>query len=45
MVFMSPDDFVETAGKNDIVDLLISKLIKQTGNGLPKPPGSGGAEG
>ncbi len=34
MVFMSPDDFAETAGQNDVVDLLISKLIKQTGNGL-----------
>ena len=34
MVFMSPDDFAETAGQNDVVDLLISKLIKQTGNGV-----------
>ncbi|MHB1324724.1 MAG: hypothetical protein ACYC0L_00710 [Thermoleophilia bacterium] len=32
MVFMSPDDFEETAGRNDVVDLLISKLIKQTGD-------------
>ncbi len=32
MVFMSPDDFAETAGRNDVVDLLISKLIKQTGD-------------
>lgn len=34
MVFMSPDDFTETAGKNDSIDLLISKLIKQTGDGI-----------
>lgn len=34
MIFMSPDDFDETAGRNDVVDLLISKLIKQTGNGV-----------
>jgi hypothetical protein len=34
MVFMSPDDFVEMAGQNDVVDLLIQKLIKQTGDGL-----------
>lgn len=34
MVFMSPDDFAEMAGQNDIVDLLIHKLIKQTGDGL-----------
>ncbi len=34
MVFMSPDDFAEKAGQNDVVDLLISKLIKQTGNGV-----------
>lgn len=33
MVFMSPDDFAETAAQNDAIDLLISKLIKQTGNG------------
>lgn len=32
MVFMSPDDFTETAGKNDIINLLISKLINQTGD-------------
>ena len=32
MVFMTPDDFAETAGQNDVVDLLIAKLIKQTGN-------------
>lgn len=32
MVFMNPDDFAETAGQNDVVDLLIAKLIKQTGN-------------
>jgi|LQYC01.1.fsa_nt_gi hypothetical protein len=32
MVFMSPDDFDETAGRNDFRDLLISKLIKQTGD-------------
>ena len=35
MVFMSPDDFAETAGQNDVVNLLISKLIKQTGDGVP----------
>lgn len=34
MVFMSPDDFAETAGQNDVADLLISKLIKQTGDGV-----------
>ena len=34
MVFMSPDDFAEMAGQNDIVDLLIHKLIKQTGDGF-----------
>jgi len=32
MVFMTPDDFAETAGRNDVLDLLISKLIKQTGD-------------
>jgi len=32
MVFMSPDDFAETAGQNNVVDLLIAKLIKQTGD-------------
>jgi len=32
MVFMSSDDFAETAGQNDVVDLLISKLIEQTGD-------------
>lgn len=32
MIFMSPDDFAETAGRTDAVDLLISKLIKQTGD-------------
>lgn len=32
MIFMSADDFAETAGQNDVVDLLISKLIKQTGD-------------
>jgi len=32
MIFMSADDFAETAGLNDVVDLLISKLIKQTGD-------------
>lgn len=30
MVFLSTDDFTETARNNDIVDLLISNLIKQT---------------
>ena len=34
MIFMSPDDFAETAGRNDAADLLISKLIKQTGDGV-----------
>jgi hypothetical protein len=34
MVFMTPDDFGETAGQNDVVDILISKLIKQTGSGV-----------
>lgn len=34
MVFMSPDDFAETVGQNNVVDLLISKLIKQTGDGV-----------
>lgn len=34
MVVMSPDDFTEIAGKNDVIDLLIYKLIKQTGDGL-----------
>jgi len=33
MIFMTPDDFAEAAGQNNVVDLLISKLIKQTGNG------------
>jgi hypothetical protein len=32
MIFMSPDDFAETAGQNDFVELLIFKLIKQTGD-------------
>ena len=32
MVFMSPDEFVEAAGQNDAIDLLIAKLMKQTGN-------------
>jgi hypothetical protein len=32
MIFMSPDDFIDAAGQNDIVELLISKLIKQTGD-------------
>jgi len=32
MVFMTPVDFAETAGRNDVVSLLISKLIKQTGD-------------
>lgn len=30
MVFMNPDDFPETSGQNDFVDLIIAKLIKQT---------------
>jgi len=34
MVFMSPDDFGETAWQNDVVDILITKLIRQTGNEL-----------
>lgn len=34
MVFMTPDEFAETSGQNNVVDLLISKLIKQTGNGV-----------
>lgn len=33
MVFMRPDDFAEAAVQIDVVELLISKLIKQTGNG------------
>jgi len=32
MLFMSPDDFTETAGHIDVVDLLISNLIRQTGD-------------
>jgi len=32
MVFMSPDEFVEAAGQKDVIDLLISTLIKQTCN-------------
>lgn len=32
MVFLSPDNFAETAGQNDVVDLLISKFIEQTGD-------------
>ncbi len=32
MIFMSPNDFNEVAEKNDVIDLLISKLIKQTGD-------------
>ena len=32
MIFMSPNDFAETAGENDVVALLISKLGEQTGN-------------
>jgi len=34
MVFMSPDDFVETARKNNVIDLLIDKISKQTGDGV-----------
>jgi len=34
MIFMGPDDFEEGAGRNDFGDILISKIIKQTG-GLP----------
>lgn len=30
MVFMSLDNFAEAAGQNDVIDLLISQLIKQT---------------
>lgn len=32
MVFMIPEDFSEASGQNDVVDLLITKLIIQTGN-------------
>jgi len=32
MIFMTPNDFDETAGQNDVVDLLVSKLRQQTGN-------------
>ncbi|MFH1237944.1 MAG: hypothetical protein V1491_00720 [archaeon] len=32
MVFMSSDDFAETVGQDSNIDLLISKLIRQTGN-------------
>jgi hypothetical protein len=32
MVFTNPDDYAERAGQNDVLDLLISKLIKQTGD-------------
>lgn len=32
MVFTSPDDYAEKAGQNDVMDLLIPKLIKQTGD-------------
>lgn len=32
MVFLSPDNFAKATGQNDVVDLLISKLIKQTGD-------------
>ena len=34
MVFMGSDDFAETAGQVYVVDLLISNLIKQTGDRL-----------
>lgn len=32
MIFMSPDSFSESAWRNDVVDFLISELIKQTGD-------------
>jgi hypothetical protein len=32
MIFMSPDDFDEVAARNDVIGMLISKLIKQTGD-------------
>ena len=32
MIFMGPDDFAEAAGQNPVFDLLIYKLIKQTGD-------------
>jgi hypothetical protein len=32
IIFMNPDDFAEMARRNDIIDLLISKLIEQTGD-------------
>jgi len=34
MVFMSPDDFAETSCQEYVIDLLIDKLIRQTGNGV-----------
>ncbi|MFA5240624.1 MAG: hypothetical protein WC476_13090, partial [Phycisphaerae bacterium] len=34
MIFMNPDDFVEISGQNDVVSLLISKFIKQAGDGV-----------
>jgi len=32
MILMSPDGFAEELGQNDVVDILIDKLIKQTGD-------------
>ena len=34
MIFMSPNDFSEVTAQNDLVNLLITKLIKQTGSEL-----------
>jgi len=32
MIFMNPDDFAPVSGQNIVIDLLISKLIEQTGD-------------
>lgn len=32
MILLSPDDFAETSGQNDVIDILINKLIRQTGD-------------
>jgi len=34
MLFMTPDDFQETSGQRDIMDIVIGKIIRQTGNQL-----------
>jgi len=34
MVFLSPDDFTETARQEDAIDIIISNLIRQTGDSI-----------